>query len=84
MWLKIRQLRITGTSTYALYTFYGGKKRVIAEPWFIKLESIVFPTFSGNLETKFGKNYEDKAKKTFKRLTGFQIKTFGFIINHRF
>jgi len=83
LWLKVRQLRITGTSAYALYTFYGGKKCVIAEAWLNKLESIVFPTFSGNLATKFGKNYEDKAKKAFERLTKFQIKTFGFIINHR-
>jgi len=82
LWLKVRQLRITGTSAYELYTFYHGKNSVIAEAWLNKLERIIFPTFSGNLATKFGKNNEDKAKKAFVRLTGFQIKTFGFIINH--
>jgi len=81
LWLKVRQLRITATSAYSLYTFYNGKNGVIAEAWLNKLETIVFPSFSGNLATNFGKKYEDKARKAFERIKQIEIKTFGFIIN---
>lgn len=81
LWLKVRQLRITATAAYSLYTFNNGKNSTNNEAWLNKLESIIFPTFSGNLATKFGKKCEIKARKVFEKIKKVQTKTFGFIIN---
>ena len=81
-WLEVRKYRITGTSAYPLYTFNNGKNGSIADAWSTKLKNIVFPTFSGNQATKFGKRYEDMARQAFEKIKGVKIITSGFIINH--
>lgn len=81
LWFKVRQLRITATAVYSLCTFNNGKNSTNDEAWLNKLKSIIFPTFSGNLATKFGKKIENKARKAFEKIKKVQIKTCGFIIN---
>jgi len=57
IWKKMRQCRITGTSSYNFFTYAKG----INSNWDFKVKSVMFSKFIGNSATKYGLDNEKNA-----------------------
>lgn len=79
LWLTSRQLRITGTSAYKLFTFFRGSHQ--NKNIHSKLTSLLFSKFSGNSATLYGVENEPLAIKAFEKLKNVSVIKSGFIVN---
>jgi len=74
LWLKVRQLRITGTSAYVLYTFTMEKNVLLLKLGLINLKGLYFPPFLEIWQLNLEKIMRTKLRKHLKDLRDFKSK----------